>query len=390
VERYGEKQLLEFRLKRQNIKLHNVHYSGMLDSQTGYIRLSDFTTDAGKEVILALDSLKSLGASSLILDLRGNLGGLLNEAIAVCNVFIEKGKEVVSTRGQVPEWNRSHATQGAPVDTNIPLVVLIDNRSASAAEIVAGVIQDYDRGILVGNKSFGKGLVQTTRSLPYNAQLKITTAKYYTPSGRCIQAVDYSNRNEEGIVDKIPDSLKVAFKTANGRTVYDGGGIDPDFEIGNQNLAVVTNELLAKGLIFDFATEYYYQNSQITPPDEFDLPDKVFNDFVAWVQSKNFEYNTRVELELKHIEETASKEKYYNALKEKIEILKNELEERKRNDFNIFKEEIKKLLAMEIVSRYYYEKGQLQFMVKDDTAIKRATRLLQDQTQYNKTLHAKK
>jgi carboxyl-terminal processing protease len=172
--------------------------------------------------------------------------------------------------------------------------------------------------------------------------------------------------------------------------VYDGGGIDPDFEIGNQNLAVVTNELLAKGLIFDFATEYYYQNSQITPPDEFDLPDKVFNDFVAWVQSKNFEYNTRVELELKHIEETASKEKYYNALKEKIEILKNELEERKRNDFNIFKEEIKKLLAMEIVSRYYYEKGQLQFMVKDDTAIKRATRLLQDQTQYNKTLQAKK
>jgi carboxyl-terminal processing protease len=390
VERYGEPQPIEFRLKRQNIKIANVHYSGMLDSQTGYIRLSDFTNDAGKEVIAALDSLKKLGASSLILDLRGNLGGLLNEAIAVCNVFIEKGKEVVSTRGQVPDWNRSHATLGAPVDKDIPIAILIDNRSASAAEIVAGVIQDYDRGILVGNKSFGKGLVQTTRSLPYNAQLKITTAKYYIPSGRCIQAIDYANRNEEGFVDKIPDSLKVAFKTANGRTVYDGGGIDPDFETGKQILAAITNELLNKGLIFDYATEYYYHHTQITPLDKFELTDKDYNDFVKWVQSKDFEYNTRVEMELKHIEETASNEKYYGALKERISSLRKELEERKRNDFDIFKEEIKNLLAMEIVSRYYFQRGQLRYMVRDDAVIKRATHLLQDQTQYNKALQARK
>lgn len=390
VERFGEPRLLEFRIERANIKISNVPYFGMIDQTTGYIKLAEFTNDAATEVSDALDSLKKSGASSIILDLRGNPGGLLNEAIDICNVFIEKGREVVSTKGQIGEWNRSHLTPREPVDKNIPIAVLIDNSSASAAEIVAGVIQDYDRGILVGQKSFGKGLVQTTRGLPYSSQLKITTAKYYTPSGRCIQAIDYANKDENGGAGKIPDSLKVAFKTTNGRTVYDGGGIDPDFTIEEDQLPSVVLSLLEKGLIFEYATKYSYENKSISDPAEFNLSDTDYRDFLKWLEEKEFTYDTKVEKELQHIKETASEEKYYNNIKDRIEKLGETLRNEKENDFKTFKQNISRLLSSEIVARYYLEEGRIEFLLNDDPQINKALEMLQNQDEYLKMLQAKK
>ncbi len=251
IKRYGLTTPMDIHIVRGKIIIDNVPYYGMVTETIGYMRLSDFTTNATNEVRYALKDLKIKGATALVLDLRGNPGGLLHEAINICNIFLPKGREVVSTRGKLKEWNKTYNTLNAPYDVNIPLAVLTNHGSASAAEIVSGVIQDYDRGIIVGRKTFGKGLVQTTRPLTYNAQLKVTTAKYYTPSGRCIQALDYSHRNPDGSVGEIPDSLKTAYWTKNGRTVYDGGGIDPDIQIDNEYLAPITGSLIQKGLIFN-------------------------------------------------------------------------------------------------------------------------------------------
>jgi len=386
VKRTGQENPLLITLKREKITISNVPYFGMLPNNVGYIKLSEFTPNAGKEVRDAFINLKSKGATKIVLDLRDNPGGLLHEAVNVSSVFIPQGKEVVSTKGKVTEWNKTYNTTTPPVDLEMPLAVLISSGSASAAEIVAGVVQDYDRGVLVGQKSFGKGLVQTQRDLTYNAKLKVTTAKYYTPSGRCIQALDYTNRNEDGSVGKVPDSLKVAFKTKNGRTVYDGGGVDPDKLVERTQYAPITYSLVTKGLVFRFATEYYYKHPSIPSAREFKLTDAEYNEFVAWLNDKEFDYTTKVEKSIDELIVHAKKEKYYQDIEKQIQSLRTQVMHNKESDLIKFKDEITQLIEEEIASRYYWNKGLIEASVDSDPELVAAIQLLEDKATYTKTL----
>ena len=287
VKRMGVDEPIKLEFKRERIKLTNVPYFGLVDKDIAYIQLSDFTPDAAKEVKSALIQLKDQGAKAVILDLRGNPGGLLIEAVNITNLFIPKGKLVVSTKGKIPENNLSYETLNLPVDTEIPVTVLINRGSASASEIVAGTLQDYDRAIVIGEKSYGKGLVQVSRPLSYNSQLKVTTAKYYTPTGRCIQVLDYGHRREDGSVGSIPDSLKKPFKTTTGRVVYDGGGIDPDIKTQNQEAHMLTQVLFEKGFIFDYATQYAYKHPEPVDSRNFTLSDEEYHQFLNWMKTNN-------------------------------------------------------------------------------------------------------
>jgi len=386
VLRYGNEIPLKLNFKREKVKINNVPYFGMTTENVGYIKLTEFTMEAGKEVANAVEDLKDQGADKIVLDLRGNPGGLLLEAVNITNVFIPKGKEVVSTRGKITENNTVYKTLNNPVDTEIPLVVLINSGSASASEIVAGTIQDYDRGIVIGKKSFGKGLVQITRPLSYNSQLKVTTAKYYTPSGRCIQALDYSHRNEDGSVGKVPDSLKNEFRTANNRIVYDGGGIDPDLDITNEELSPIAYTLYTKGLIFDYATKYFYEHKEISGSKTFQLSDEEYNDFKNWLSDKDYSYTTQVEHHLAQLKEDAREEKYYKDIATHLKNLKATLSESKSNDLNDFKHQIKELLEEEIASRYYFQRGAVESSFDEDQALITAIEVLNDQSRYSKIL----
>ena len=386
VERYGHESPLDFAFQREKITVSNVPYFGMITDNIGYVKLEDFTIDAGKEVETAVKALKDKGATRLILDLRNNPGGLLSEAVNVSNVFIPKNKEVVSTKGKVVEWNKSYKTLNNPVDTEIPLVVLTNGGSASAAEIVSGVVQDYDRGVLVGGKTFGKGLVQTTRPLTYNAQLKVTTAKYYIPSGRCIQSLDYTHRDEDGQVHKIADSLKAPFKTFGGRVVYDGGGLDPDVEMEPLYYAPITVSLLSKGLIFDYATQYTYGKEKIADPAKFELSDEEYTHFTKWLADKDYDYNTKVEQNLRQLEESAKVEKYYDDISSQLEALNQKVKHNKEQDLEKFKEEIRFELEEEIVSRFYFQKGMIEASFDRDPDMQRAVTILSDDNQYQKLI----
>jgi carboxyl-terminal processing protease len=389
IKRFEESSPKEFTLNRVIIKIDNVPYYGMVTTDVGYIVLTDFTVNASVEVKNAFNKLKAEGAKKIIFDLRDNPGGLLSEAVDISNLFIPKDKEVVSTKGKVAEWNKTYTALNPPLDTQIPIAILTNSRSASASEIVAGVIQDYDRGVLVGQKSFGKGLVQTTRQLSYNAQLKVTTAKYYIPSGRCIQAVDYSNRNEDGSVGAIPDSLKTIFKTKNGRKVLDGGGVTPDIFVSQGALAPITQSLINKGLIFDFATFYASKHLFILPAKSFEVNDQLYSEFILWLKDKEYDYTTKVENTLKQLEESAKQEKYYDSIKDGIEALKGKVSHNKEQDLQLFKEEIKRSLSEEIVSRYYFQKGVIEASFKYDDEIIAALKVLNDQNEYNKILLGK-
>ncbi|MGK7393200.1 MAG: S41 family peptidase [Candidatus Cyclobacteriaceae bacterium M3_2C_046] len=386
IRRYGEEDLLNIALKREKITINNVPYYGMVNPKVGYIKLQDFTTGAGKEVKNALEELKSQGAQKIIFDLRDNPGGLLSEAVNVSNVFVPKGSEIVHTKGKVKDWNKSYKALNSPSDTNIPLVVLTSSRSASAAEIVAGVIQDYDRGVLVGSKTFGKGLVQATRPLTYNSQLKITTAKYYIPSGRCIQSIDYRSRNEDGSVGRVPDSLKTAFETNNGRIVYDGGGIDPDLEVEKETFAPITISLVAKGLIFDYATIYYYKHPEIAEAKEFKVSQADFEEFITWLKDKDYDYTTKVEKTVDELVEYAKTEKYYNDIDEQINSLKKRISHNKEQDLVKFQSEIKSLLEEEIASRYYLRDGKVEASFDNDPYIQQALNVLENQNEYQSIL----
>ena len=386
LKRYGQSELITMDLTREKITINNVPYYGMVNDEVGYIKLSDFTTKASKEVRNALEELKDNGAKKVILDLRDNPGGLLNEAVNISNIFIPKGSEVVSTRGKVKDWNKTYKALNEPIDNNMPVVVLTSSRSASASEIVAGVIQDYDRGVLVGQKSFGKGLVQATRPLTYNSQLKVTTAKYYTPSGRCIQAIDYSNRNDDGSVGKIPDSLKVSYKTKNGRTVYDGGGIDPDLEVSREYFAAITSSLIEKSLVFQYANKFHFENKEIASAKEFRVSEEVYSDFVTWLGGMDFSYNTRLEKSIEDLQDIAKKEKYYDEVKDQISDLKATLALNKKADLKRFKEEIKYALEREIVSRYYLQQGVIESSFDYDPDVQQALEVLKDSDRYNKIL----
>ena len=389
VKRYGHEELLTFSFKRERITVTNVPYFGKVDENIGYIKLEDFTTDAGKEVARAVEELKKQGADRMILDLRDNPGGLLSEAVNVSNVFVPKGVDVVSTKGKVSEWNKTYKTLNHPVDTKIPLIVLTNGGSASAAEIVSGVMQDYDRGLLVGSRTFGKGLVQTTRPLTYNAQLKVTTAKYYIPSGRCIQSLDYTHRNEDGTVNKVADSLISEFKTKNGRTVYDGGGLDPDIDIEQEYYAPITQSLLIKGLIFEYATQYAFKTKSIPSAIEFELTDEEYDQFKTWLSDKDYDYTTEVEEELVELEKSAKKEKYYKAIESQLTDLKNKVKHNKEQDLEKFKPEIKQALEEEIASRYYLQKGSVEASFENDPEVQKAIQLLKDTATYNQLLSGK-
>lgn len=376
--------------KRAKIKLNNVPYYGMVDKETGYIKLTGFTPDAGKEVQDALKNLKKNNAEmrSVILDLRGNGGGLLHEAVNVVNTFIKKGELVVSTKGRDRDNNRTYSTLDAATDTDIPLVVLIDGGSASASEIVSGSLQDLDRGVLIGQKSFGKGLVQSQRMLTYNTQMKITTSKYYIPSTRCIQKLDYTHK-VNGKAEAIADSLKHNFFTRNHRPVKDGEGVTPDIKTPESKYTKITQSLLTKNIIFDFATQYRNTHNTISITKDFDLTDKDFQDFITFTNGKDYNYNTDTEDALQKFKDQASKENYLSDLNMEYESLLNKLKRNKSNDIEKYKTEIMQALEEEIASRYYFEKARIEASFDNDLEIKEAIALLKDTAKYSALLSGK-
>lgn len=390
IRRFGQPEQFDILLKRERITIQNIPFHGMVTDNVGYVKLSDFTAGASKEVKDALQDLKNKGAKKIIFDLRDNPGGLLSEAVNISNLFINKGSEVVSTKGKMTDWNKSYKALNSPFDTEMPLVILTSSRSASAAEIVAGVVQDYDRGVLVGQKSFGKGLVQATRPLTYNSQLKVTTAKYYTPSGRCIQAIDYSHRNEDGSVGKVPDSLKVAFKTKNGRTVYDGGGVDPDIAVEKKLYPPIAQSLSTKGLIFDYATEYRHKNPKIASPKDFNISEEEYTKFVSWLSDKDYDYVTEVEKTIEDLIENAKDEQFFDDINKHIQSLKGRVQHNKEHDLQNFKEDIKVLLKDEIISRYYYQQGMIEASFKHDEDVQQAINILNDTKRYEEILSSSK
>ncbi|MBP7167164.1 MAG: S41 family peptidase [Bacteroidia bacterium] len=388
VERSGESQPLVRSLVREEITIPNVPYYGMIDQQQGYIRLGSFTDDAAKEVKAAMEDLvQKKGAKGVILDLRGNPGGLLNEAVDIVNVFIDKGQEVVSTRGKIKEWDKIYRSQHPATDNKTPIVVLVNSGSASASEIVSGALQDLDRAVIVGQRTFGKGLVQTTRPLTYNAQLKITTAKYYIPSGRCIQALDYTHRNPDGSVGKVPDSLISSFKTKNGRVVYDGGGITPDYALEPQLLSSISQALINNYILFDFATQYKITHPTIASAKDFQLSDAEYEDFIKWQADKKYDYITDSEKKLEELREKAEKEKYFEHIKAEYEAVKKLLVHDKATDLRINKEEVREMLENEIVSRYYYQNGRLETSFDTDPDVQAALKALRDPSVYQQMMN---
>ena len=372
---------------RQKIKVKSVPYYGMVADGIGYIRLSNFTENCSQEVKDALLSLKKdHQLKGLILDLRGNPGGLLNEAVSISNMFVDKGREIVSTKGKVKVWNKTYYATSDPVDTRTPLAVLVNSGSASASEIVSGVIQDLDRGVIVGSRSYGKGLVQTTRDLSYNTKLKLTTAKYYIPSGRCIQALDYSHRNADGSVGRVPDSLISKFHTLAGRVVYDGGGVLPDVKVEPENMSNIAYSLYTKNLIFDYATLYAQKHSSIGEPEKFTLTDDDYADFENFLSDKNYDYTLESEKIISNLEKTIKREKYDEKVGEEIEKLRSMLENNKDKDLVSHKTEISYLLQEEIVSRYYYQEGRARAQLQMDSTLIKAISVLDNEGEYRSLL----
>ncbi len=391
IKRYGQDEMFDVTLKREKIAVESVPYAGMVTDDIGYVRLTNFTQNVGRQVGIKTLDLLEQGAEGIILDLRGNPGGLLHEAVNVSNVFIEKDKKIVVQKGKVRANDWTYNSLNEPVDTDIPLVVLTDNGSASASEIVSGVVQDYDRGVLVGRKTYGKGLVQVERPLSYDAVVKITTAKYYTPTGRCIQAIDYSSRNPDGSVGKIPDSLKTEFRTTNGRLVFDGGGIDPDVEVEDFDFAPITYSLLRKNHIFFYATEYYYKHPEreTEDPRNLRLSDSEYNDFIKWLGDKEFDYITNLEKGVDRLIETAKNEKKYDLLKDQLDQLDEASQHNKDRDLITFKEEITMLLEQEIASRYFLQRGLIESTFNKDPDILEAVQVIRDEERYAKLLNRK-
>jgi carboxyl-terminal processing protease len=387
IRRPGVANPIQLKFKRDKIKVSNVPYFGMVSPNVGFVQLADFTPDAGKEVRNAVVALKEKGAQSIILDLRGNPGGLLFEAVKVCNIFLPKGKKVVSTIGKVEDHNITYETLDPPTDIDIPVAVLINRGSASASEIVAGTLQDYDRAVIIGEKSFGKGLVQLSRPLSYNSQVKITTAKYYTPTGRCIQVMDYSHRRSDGSVGSVPDSLKKIFKTSRGRKVYDGGGIDPDILTSGTDIAAISQTLFVNGYIFDYATAYYLKHPNIAPASEFQLTDQDYNDFIAWMKPKSYNYRSPIEVQLAMITEEAKRQRTYNELRPHLEQLRAKLDESRRNDLQTFKDQIKSMIEEDIAAHYYLEKGSTEVGFKRDEDVRKSIEVLNDPISYKKLLN---
>ncbi len=390
IERPGSDKLINKTIIREEVQIKSVPYSGMLDSEVGYVNLSSFTDNCSKDVADAIAELKGKGMKKLVLDLRGNPGGLLNEAVKLSNIFVEKDELIVSTKGKVQEWNKDYKAPSRPLEPDMPVAVLVNSGSASASEIVAGVLQDLDRGVVIGQRTFGKGLVQTTRPLSYNAQLKVTTAKYYIPSGRCIQAVNYAERNEDGSVSKVPDSLQTLFQTRGGRSVYDGGGILPDIEVEPSRLSDIAFSLGSKFLLFDFATEYKLRNPTIPPASEFRVDDELYAELKKWLSGKEFDYTTESEQMIKELREAAEDDRYLERIKAELDALEAKVTHSKTEDLETFSDQIRELLEGEIVSRYHYQRGRIESMLRHDQEVERAVKLLNDPGAYREVLSVKK
>lgn len=387
IQRPNEKKPREVELIRKQILVDQVTYYGVRGDGVGYIYLKGFTDKSAQEVKAALEDLKkNHQIKSLILDLRNNGGGLLESATQIVGMFVPKGKEVVSTKGKISQWDRTYRTSNEPIDTVMPMAVLINGNSASAAEIVSGALQDMDRAVLVGQRSYGKGLVQSTRELPYEGRLKVTMSKYYIPSGRCIQQMDYTHRKADGSVDAIPDSLTSVFYTSKGRPVRDGGGVRPEFEIEEEEMPTMMYYLATDFVLMDFVTDWAQKHKTIPPVEEFTVSDEDFEAFKNYAKEKNFTYDRQSEKVLKNLKEVAKFEGYMDRDSTIFNALEARLTPDLDRDFNHYKDQIKKLMASEIVKRYYYQKGELLESLKEDEVLDKAIEVLGDQELYNKTL----
>lgn len=379
--RRGDAEAVEKNLIRDEIKQPNVTYYGMVDGNMGYIKLDKFLENSADEVTTALTNLKKNTPSGIILDLRSNGGGILQEAVKIVNLFVPKGVEVVSQKGKIKDKNFTYSTQNIPLEPNLPLVVLVNGRSASASEIVAGSLQDLDRAVIIGQRSYGKGLVQQTFNLPYNSLVKITIAKYYIPSGRCVQALDYTHRKDDGSVVKVADSLMHEFKTKDGRSVYDGGGVYPDIFVKQEHFANITQTLVSKLLIFDYASQFRNTHNSIGDVRTFHLTDNEYNDFVKFLSTKNYSYTTGTEKLITNLKAEATKEKQFTDIQPEYDALKAKLLASKKNDLQQNKEEIKQVLENEIASRYFYEKGRYETNFKYDKELTQAIKTMSDRSQ---------
>ena len=384
----NDSTVMEFKITRKNIRTNPVPYYGMVKDSIGYLALSSFTENSAKDFKKAFIELKQKGAKSLIIDLRDNGGGSLSEAVDIVNLYVPKGQEIVVTKGKVRQAQGSYKTQNEPVDTQIPLAVLVNGATASASEIVSGSLQDLDRAVVIGSRTFGKGLVRTNRPLPYNGTLKVTTSKYYIPSGRCIQAIDYAKKNADGSVARTPDSLTTVFHTAAGREVRDGGGIRPDIEVKGDKIPNIVFYLMNDDLIFDYATQYCWDHPTLASVDDFKLTDADYEAFKKLVKSRNFTYDRQSEKMLKSLKEIAEFEGYMTEAAEEFKALEKKLNHNLDRDLDYFAKPIKEYISQEIVTRYFYQRGAAMERLKDDTDLEEAIKVLQNPVRYREILSA--
>ncbi len=386
VQRPGTEKPLDFDIVRRSIQLPIIPYYTVLDNQIGYINLSTFSGNPSKEFKQAFLDLKKKGITSLVIDLRNNGGGLLDEAIEIANFFLPRGKVLVTTKGKIKQASNTYKTLREPLDLDIPLAVLVNSSTASSSEILAGSLQDLDRAVIVGNRTFGKGLVQTTRMLPYGGTMKLTTSKYYIPSGRCVQAIDYKHRNEDGSVGRIPDSLTTVFHTAAGREVRDGGGVTPDIEVKQDKLPNILFYLVNDNLIFNYATQYCLKHATIAEPEKFVITDADYADFKEMVKKVDFKYDQQTEKILKSLKEMAEFEGYLTDASKEFDALEKKLTHNLDRDLDYFSKDIKNMIALEIVKRYYYQRGAIIEQLKDDDDLKKAVEILTSPEEYRKML----
>ncbi len=391
VERPGDKKPLEFDIVRKTIQLPTIPYAGIIDKENkvGYINLSTFSGNPSKDFKKTFLDLKKQGITSLVIDIRGNGGGLLDEAVDIVNFFVPRGKDIVTTKGKIKQASRVYKTLREPLDTEIPIAVLVNSMTASSSEILSGSLQDLDRAVIVGTRTFGKGLVQVPRSLPYGGTMKVTTSKYYIPSGRCVQAIDYKHRNEDGSVGRIPDSLTTVFHTAAGREVRDGGGVTPDIEVKQDKLPNILYYLVRDNLIFDYATQYCLQHPTIPSPEEFKITDADYENFKAMVKKADFKYDQQSEKILKTLREAAEFEGYLKDATEEFNNLEKKLNHNLDRDLDYFSKDIKNMIAVEIIKRYYYKRGGIIQQLKDDKDLQAALGILKEPAKYKAMLSGK-